>query len=340
MTFLRGCVDLFTGRQASHMGLYQYVDHAGAYNGKSMSGAKLWAAIEAAELHSGGINLFRCEERLLQAIASDIGHRLPEKTPVLEMGTGTLNAFCHKTLPIVRSLHSDEYICVDESSVFLQEIARHNASSSFSVRPILDDFFDGTTCYFDDDERDVLVCMFGSTIGNIVAPLSQKPPREALVEHLSRISYGINRGHLLVSFDADRNGEKIETFYTKQALFQLNTFYRMAAELPIAGAFSPAAFSYEAEWIPSSGQLAHMAIVQEDMAFRIGEAALQLHTGQRLHMKNSFKFLPDFFMDCCVEAGFEVEHCWGEPSGTNVCLLKKRVCSIARPGELSLRASA
>ncbi len=340
MSFLQGSIDLFTGRRCAHMGSYQYVDHKGMRNGQSLSGAKLWAEIEALELSSGDTNLFRSEERLLQKVAAEIYHFLPEGTPILEMGTGTPNAFRRKTLLIMMALRSIEYICVDESRAFLEQLVSNKALSKFKVKPILDDFFNGDKCYFDEQDRDVLTCMFGSTIGNIVAPLSDAPPKEALTQHLSLIAQAMNRGRLLVSFDGDCNGEKIKAFYTKQALFQLNTLYRMAAELPIKGNFDPDAFAYEAKWQLSSGQLSHMAFVQKDMAFNIGGTEIFLKEGQCLHMKNSFKFSPAFFTECCEQAGFRVEKLWSDPSLTHVCLLKKRVHVMENPVYLHTRASA
>lgn len=338
MSFLQGTIDFFTGARSSHMGSYQYVKHAGIRNGKSMSGAKLWAEIEADELTATETNLFSAEERILRAVAKDVGAYFPDCSPVLEMGTGTPNAFRKKTLLIMMALRSTEYICVDESSEFLNSLATNKALSGFKVRPILDDFFEGQNLYFDDPERDALVCMFGSTIGNIVAPLSEAPPKDALIEHLAMIAHAVNRGGLLVSFDADMDGDRITAFYGRQALFQLNTFFRMAEELPIKGGFDPYAFEYKPMWFAQSGTLAHMAIVTRDMSFDLGGKKIFLAAGQHLHMKNSFKFSPAFFSDCCEKAGFEVLKTWRDPSQTHVCLLKKRTQAIILPHQESLLA--
>ncbi len=330
MSFLGGSIDFFTGTRSSHMGSYQYVEHAGTRNGKSMSGAKLWAEIEAEELKATETNLFSAEERILRSVAKDVGAYFPDCSPILEMGTGTPNAFKKKTLLIMMALRSTEYICVDESSEFLKGLISNKALSRFKVRPILDDFFEGDKLYFDDPERDALICMFGSTIGNIVAPLGDAPPRDALIAHLSMIAQTINKGGLLVSFDADMNGEKVAAFYARQALFQLNTFFRMAVELPIKGDFDPYAFEYKPMWFAQSGTLAHMAIVARDMSFELGGKSISLVAGQKLHMKNSFRFSPAFFSDCCESAGFEILKTWRDPSLTNVYLLKKKTVAVSQ----------
>ncbi len=324
MSFLQGSIDLFSGRRVSHMGSYQYVAHAGKRDGKSMSGAELWAEIEAAELNSNDPNLFSAEETLLRKVSQEIEHQLPAGTPVLEMGTGTPNAFRKKTQLIMRAIHSNEYICVDESRAFLNELIASTALSGINVYPIEDDFFEGDPSYFNDIERDALICMFGSTIGNIVAPLNNQLPERALIEHLNTMAHAINNGYLLLSFDANQNGEKIVFFYEKQELFQLNTFYRMAAELPIQGNFDPQAFEYEATWIPSLGQLAHMAVVTRNMDFTLVDTKISLRKNQRLHLKNSFKFTPAFFEHCCSKAGLDVIKSWTDESLTHVYLLGKQ----------------
>ncbi len=324
MSFLQGSLNFFTGSRAAHMGSHQYVDHAGKRNGRSVSGAKLWAEIEVQELNSSDSNLFSAEEHLLRRVAREIHDFLPEGIPAVELGPGTPNAFRKKMLLIMMALRSVEYICADASQAFLNDIARNKALSGFAVRPILDDFFESSDCYFDDDERSSLVCLLGGTIGNIVAPISDCVPEVALVSHLSRLAKKNHDGWLLVSCNSNCDGDEIKAYYNNHTLFHLNIFDRMAAELPIDGDFDPCAFAYEPLWIPSSGQLAHMAVVMRNMDFVLSGNPLSLKKGQKLHIKNSFKFLPSFFSLCCSRAGLDVVKTWTDSSLTNVFLLKKR----------------
>lgn len=321
MSFLQGSIDLFTGKRSSHMGAYQYADHSGTRNGKNMSGAKLWAEIEAGEINATETNLFSAEERLIRTIGREIGDHFPFHSSILEMGTGTPNAFKKKTLLIMMALRSTEYICVDESAEFLNILSTDKALASFKVHPILSNFFEGDELYFDKPNKDALICMFGSTIGNIISPLSEKAPKQALIEHLSTIAKSISKGGLLVSFDTDTDGKKVKDFYNRQEAFQLNTFFRMEAELPISGDFDPNGFTYQANWIQSSGTLAHMAVASRDMTFTIGGKELSLAAGQSLHMKNSFKYSKSFFEECASEAGLEVIEKWQDDSPTCMFLL-------------------
>lgn len=331
MSFLRGSLDFLTGKRSSHMGTYQYVDHAGMRGNVSMSGAKLWAEIEASELKASGSNLMSSDERLMQHVSSEIHAYLPEGLPVLEMGPGTVSAFGKKMLRVLMALRSIHYICVDESSAFLRELAMSPALAGFKVVPILDDFFEGRQCYFEEEDRPALVCLLGGTIGNMPSPVSDRRPKEALVNHLSLLAQRIHDGWLLVSYDANHDGEGIKEYYSHHTLFHLNVFDRMAVELPLEGDFDPCAFDYEPLWIPSSGQAAHMAVVLRDMTFSLGGRKIELKQGQRLHLKNSFKFPPAFFASCCAQAGLDVVKTWTDPSQTSVCLLRKRPQAMALP---------
>jgi len=323
MSFLQGSFDLFRGCRVSHMGSYQYVDHAGRRNGKSMSGAKLWAELELASLTPNAENLFNAEELLLERVAKNINQYLPSGTSLLELGPGTSNAFKKKTLPIIRALGSEKCILVDESNAFLKAISSDQALNDVDTSFIEDDFLEDNYCYYPNEEGEALVCLFGSTIGNILSPRSDDLPSAALVSTLRQLSQTIGRGWLLISMDSNQDGAAVKEFYERQSLFQLNVFYRMAVELPLSAGFDPAAFGYEAQWNSHSGQLAHMAIANRDMRFKLGNQEIVLHEGQRLHLKNSYKFKPEFFEHCCALANLEIMHSWSDSSGSQVYLMKK-----------------
>jgi uncharacterized SAM-dependent methyltransferase len=323
MSFLQGSLDLFTERRVSHMGSYQYVSHAGARNGQSMSGAKLWADLESKELNSDRTNLFSAEEILLDKVAHGINDFIPSQTPILELGPGTLEAFSKKTLPIIKAVRTTECIFVDESRSFLNDISTCKDLKGIQSKLIEDDFLEGDFCYREDDTN-TLACLFGSTISNILSPVLDASPRTSLTDTLRKLAHTINNGWLLISFDANQNGKEIENFYTRQALFQLNVFYRMAVELPVDSDFDPSAFTYKAEWNASSGQLAHIAVVEHAQNFMLGNQQIRLRKGQKLHLKNSYKFHPGFFEECCIQANLGIVKSWSDYSDAKVYLLQKQ----------------
>ncbi|MCL2469939.1 MAG: L-histidine N(alpha)-methyltransferase [Alphaproteobacteria bacterium] len=324
MRFLQDSIDFFTKKRSAHMGVHQYADHAGMRGNIVMSGAQLWRQIEEAELHSTRDNLFHNEEVLVWLMSRELYDVLPAALPVFEMGPGTASAFQRNILPIMMSLRSIDYVCVDGSKAFLHEIENNGALTGFNVRTIHDDFFENDYCYIKDNQTQALVCLVGGTIGNMEAPMSEALPEKALIHNFFLLARKIRKGWLLVSFDSNDDGEKIKAYYNNHTLFSLNVFDRMAAELSIKGDFDPCGFSYEPYWLASSGQLAHMAVVLDDMSFTLGDKKIDLKKNEKFHLKNSFKFSPSFFMHCSEKAQLEHIKTWSDPSvSSQYCLFKK-----------------
>lgn len=317
MTFLNDSIDLFSGAACSHMGPYQYDSHAGMRNGCSTSGALLWAKAEAERATATG-NMVNAETNLLKTIANEISRYVPVNTPVVELGPGTITAFRNKTLSLIRVLNSPQCILVDESVAFLKQIYSATDLAGLKFKPYIDNFLRNEDVYF---EERALVCSFGSTISNIINPFSQEPPEESLTESLATMARAAYDGWLLIGVDTDQDGESIKAYFGKHGLFQLNVFDRMSVELPMEG-FDPTAFDYEPLWLGSSGQLAHMAVVNRNIDFSLNGQRFSLKKNAKLHIKNSYKFKPEFFEQCCTNAGLEIINTWSDDSPARVYLLK------------------
>ena len=318
MTFLQDSIDLFAGARGSHMGSHQYVPHKGVRLGKPTSGDLLWAEAEAQRITANG-SMLNSEAILLQAVAKEIGDYLPHGLTVIDLGPGTVQAFKSKVLPLIQALQSNVYIPVDESTGFLREITNaKDLEKNLQIRPIVDNFFDSNLNYCDGK---ALVCSFGATISNIENPVSDTLPEAALVQGLLHLAAAAHQGALLVAFDSNQNGEAVKAYYKQHGVFQTNIFDRMAVELPVKN-FDALAFDYEPLWIPASGQLAHMAVVNRDIDFSIGGKDISLKKEQRLHLKNSYKFTPEFFERACRIAGLKTIRAWADNSNSKAYLLE------------------
>lgn len=319
MAFLDSSIDWFLGVRSSHMGVEQYMAHDGRRNGRSTSGALLWAQAEADRMAAID-SKDNAEKSLLLEVERDIGTYIPYGTVFIELGPGTVATFNNKVLPIVDKLDSKTCIFVDQCTSFLNQITEQSIlAEDVEIRYFVDDFFENDHAYC---KEEALVCSLGSTISNIVNPISSQLPEQALVRSLENLSRAANNGWILVSFDSDHDGERIKGYFQKHALFQLNIFDRMAAELPIAGDFDPLAFTYEPEWIADSGQLAHVAAVARDMRFDLAGTQIHMRAGQKLHIKNCYKFAPAFFERCCRLANLAVVKQWSDASSAKIYLLK------------------
>jgi len=326
--FRQASIDFLNGKLVN-MGSFQYDDHLGMRNGVSTSGYKQWSEADqkrAAPSQTGEQNMASVERESAKKVAADIKRRklLPEGLPTVELGPGTLGAFVDQTLPIIQAFRGVACTIVDKARRFLEKICDEENSLGLRITPIESDFFESNDRYYNEDNEALLV-MFG-TISNINASISDELPKVELVEGLKRIANRINKGWLLLSFDSDQDGEKIKSYYQEHELFQLNIFDRMAIEGLEEGwldnRFDPTAFNYIAEWHPTSGQLAHTAVVNRDMTFSLNGKEVTFETGKKLHIKNSYKHTPEFFEECCKPAGLEVVEAWLD-SSVKFYLLKK-----------------
>jgi uncharacterized SAM-dependent methyltransferase len=332
MSFFNRTLDWFQGMRSSHMGPDQYVAHNGKDGDIAMSGPLLWSASEAETICKLG-NMVNAETKLISAATEEIANEIPKGTSVVELGPGTEAAFFNKTLPLVRRLQSKSCVLVDESTAFLEKLISSPVTQNLPITPVIDNFFETEYPYL---QHRALICSFGSTISNFEGPLSQTPPLKSLTNGLASMANAVSSGWLLVGFDSDHNEEHLKAFYSNQSLFQLNIFYRMATEFGsfISGDFDPRGLDYEPYWISSSGQLAHIAVVKRDMDFSIRNTAVSLKKGRKLHIKNSYKYTPDFFERCCNLAGLDVIRNWSDDSPAKLYLLR------IRPRKFQLRSWA
>jgi len=339
VSFLETSLELFQQKYAPDLGAEQYVHHCGLdQNGKPMSGALLWARAEAQRIRNarltGSPNILDVENRLVRKLHQRIrdyvswhnGDELCRNgLSLLECGPGTVRAFQSKTLPLVTNLQGQKSRCilVDRSNEFLLRIAALPLASALRIEFIRDDVFSGHR-YFAEDEA-ALIVMFGKTFGNLAAPVSDKPPVEAVVRTLQKIANSARQGWLAISVGSDLRGERAQAYYQAHPEFQLNIFYRMRAELLPDGNFFPENFEYKADIRGDHEfmQVVHTAVVRKDMCFRIDNKEITLRKHDRLHLKNSFCFSAPFFQKCARLAGTEPIDLLSDETGSDIHVLRK-----------------
>jgi uncharacterized SAM-dependent methyltransferase len=275
-----------------------------------MSGPVLWQEIEQ---NHAAYYIPTVEREMIAGIAAEVKAYVPEGTPFVDLGPGTLKTVAEKSLPFLRAVQSDTYIPVDTSIKSCSEagtvVRKHLPRAT--VVPCLQDFFSDNTepvC-----DRRALAFLGGITIANIEAPLSKKPPRSQLIRHLRNLARITNGGWLLASTDANQRKDENRAMYFENALIELNHLYRMAEELPFDG-FDPYSFEYDPFWIPESSQLAHTAIATRDMSVSVRSphwsGTIEIKARTRFHLKNSFKYTDAFFVSCAKDTGFDVLEKW------------------------------
>jgi uncharacterized SAM-dependent methyltransferase len=308
--FLLDSVALLQGERASHMGVHQFAEHKAKRYGKPMSGAALWREIER---NHNAYYIPGIEREMIATFAPEVKDFVPEGTPFVDLGPGTLKSVAEKSLPFLRAIRSEMYIPIDTSITFCSEagliVQKHVPGAT--IAPAFEDFFS------DDAEpacdRPAMAFLGGITIANIEAALSNNPPRSQLLrcfKNLARITHG---GWLLATTDANQDQAQNRAMYFENALIELNHLFRMAEELPFTG-FDPYAFEYDPLWIAEASQLAHTAIATKDMKVTVGSpfwsGVITIKAGTRFHLKNSFKYKDAFLTSCAEAAGLRAVKRW------------------------------
>ncbi|MFY9288434.1 MAG: L-histidine N(alpha)-methyltransferase [Alphaproteobacteria bacterium] len=277
-----------------------------------MSGALGWKRYEH---DCPSYYILRCEREMIGQVANDL-HELdlvPQGVPFIDLGPGTIEAVEEKSLPVVLALNSHTYVPVDVSLKFCSEaggvIKQH--LRDVVVSSSVENFFSDEV----DPALDTAGIGFlgGITIANIEAPLSKEKPTQELINGLKNLARITGGGWLLLTTDANQSEAENKAMYSENGLFEINTFYRMAHELPFKG-LNPDGFVYDPYWIPESSQLGHTALATEDMLVEVSSSCftgiIPVRKGQRYHLKNSFKYTDEFFIRCAKAAGYSVIEKW------------------------------
>ena len=302
--FLIDSIDLFLGRRTSHMGAHQYADHGAMRNNFRMSGALGWKRYEH---DCPSYYVLSCERYMIHEIAPQLSNYVALGTSMIDLGTGTIEAVQTKSLPIVRGLQSDVYVPIDASLKFCSEAGGviQKELPFTRIQPSVENFFSNNV------EPAIgapaLGFLGGITIGNIEAPMSIKKPTKALINTMKNLGCIVGGGWLLLSTDANQSERENKVMYNENGLFEINTFDRMAHELPIRG-LDPTSIVYDPIWIEESGQLAHTAVATRNMSLSINSTeftgVIEIKKDDRFHLKNSFKYTDDYFLTCAHQAGF------------------------------------
>ena len=308
--FLIDSVALLQHKRVSHMGAHQYVNHGAMRGDFPMSGTLGWQRYEN-DCPSYYIPM--CEKELIKEAALELGNFIEPGTPLVDLGTGTLEAVETKSLLLARALQSEIYAPVDASLKFCSEAGGlvQRVLPGIKIRPSIENFFSEDA----EPPIDIPAMGFlgGTTIANIEAPLSSRKPTAALISTLKNLGRIVSNGWLLLSTDSNQDEAENKAMYSENGLFEINTFDRMVYELPFSG-LDPTCIVYDPIWIKESSQFAHSALAIKDMSVSVEapefRGVIQIRRGDRFHLKNSFRYTDEYFLSCAEQARLSNLRIW------------------------------
>ena len=258
-------------------------------------------------------SLTATETALLEAQAPAIAAAMGPGT-LLEFGAGS----ARKVSPLLEAIeaagHTPAYVALDISAKHLLQACgrlqrRHPAAAIAGIccdysqlqalpeHPLLS----GSTH---------LGFFPGSSLGNF----EPEAARELLRQFRRLLGPG---GTLLIGIDQPKPVARLEAAYNDaagvSAAFALNLLARLNREL--AGDFDPAAFRYQARWIPQASHI-EMALVSE-RAQTVAAAGRRwtFAAGEALITETSAKYAPEAFLALAAAAGWRGAQRWSDPAG-------------------------
>ncbi len=329
--FHRDFIDLLTGRRTSHMGMHFYEDHDGRRGDQSMSGVKLWQDLADNE---PTYNIARDDIALLRRSMDSIALRIPVGLNLIDLGPGAEESIRAKSMRIVEAIQATGYQPVDGSSVFAARAAQiaKGLYPSIEVTPTVDDAFSMKS----DASRPSLTYFGGSTIGNLIHPVSLSFPENLLSDALRDLARHNAAGWTLLSFDTTQDALALERTYCNKRSkdFICNIMYRAASQLDMDG-FNPDFFESTPRWIKECHLWASFLTATRDQTFTLAGESFHVSKGQEFHVLNSYKFPPGLFKKAAAQAGLRIEYFTMDTSGTVLVLLRNMAASL---GDMEMAA--
>lgn len=223
------------------------------------------------------------EMALLEQIAPELHQRIPERSAVVEFGSGS----SAKTPLLLDAIEPAAYVPVDISGDYLEKSAEELRARypELPVVPVAADFGRAFDLPGDISGLPNLGFFPGSTIGNFV-------PRSAtdLLRHFREL-LGIG-ALLLIGMDRVKPIERLRAAYDEPegitAKFNLNLLERINRELD--GTIPLDAFHHEVRWNDILSRIEMHLLAIRDVEFTIAGRAFAFAAGQSIHTENSHKY--------------------------------------------------
>ena len=248
----------------------------------------------------------RTEAALLSDYAEEIRARLAGPHTIAEPGAGS----CEKIRLLLDAWQPQHYMPLEISRECLLDASRRLADDfpQLHITAVCADYCQAMTLP-DTLVRPGRVVFFpGSTIGNF-----EPQDRTAFLQGLHRLAGP--GGALLIGADLQKDSHRLNAAYNDEqghtAAFNLNALQHLNRELDCG--FNTDGMRHLAFYNPARERIEMHLECLCDQHIRLGETALTLQAGTRIHTENSYKFTVEGFSAELARAGFTPLGCWTDP---------------------------
>lgn len=310
--FYDGVIDLFLGQRAGHMGRYVFSSAKNAND--CVCGDKHWTDF----IHtSTAYYPYRHQIEIISRCAEQLGGITHDAPTYVDLGTGSLNSFEHKVLPILRAGQFNELIFVDLCHTFSKAATDRLGQEAFSLKTstFLGNFFTTLPAL----SQKAVINLFGITLGNIVVNLPHETPEQVLTRTLQHFANPLRKhgGYFIFDYDTNEDESSMHASYDHPSYhaMELTIAERVKRDLPTIG-FNPNEFEHITVWYPQWKLLAQELRAKSDLSFMIGPYRINTLRGQSYRTGSSFKYSDEVIEQSAKQAGFNKIAIFSLPGST------------------------
>lgn len=310
--FYDGIIDMFTGLREGHMGRYCF-SSARSLDDR-VRGDEHWTQFIKT---STAYYPYRHQIEIIRHAAKDIGRAVSDASTYVDLGTGSLNSFERKVLPIIRAGQFSEMIFVDLCTTFskLATARLQQEKLPITTSTYIGNFFKGLPT----TRTKTVISLFGITLGNIIVDIPREKPEQILARTMQHFSAPLAQhgGYFVFDYDTNEDEHSIHGSYDHPSYraMEMAILERVKRDLPTSD-FDPDDFEHVTAWYPKWKLLAQELRAKCDQRFSIGPYKFDLPEGKSFRTGSSFKYSDATIEQAANAAGFTKLQIFSMPGST------------------------
>ncbi len=299
--FYDGIVDMFTGLREGHLGRYCF--SSARDKNDQVRGDEHWTNFIKT---STTYYPYHDQIEIIRNSASQIGNLTSDATSWVDLGTGSLNSFERKVLPIIQSGSFKEIIFVDLCTTFskIATARLQQENMPIQTKTFIANFFNKLPRL----DSKAVINLFGITLGNIIVDLPRETPQQVLTATMKHFAAPLakNGGYFIFDYDTNEDEGSIHSTYDHPSYhaMEMAILERVKRDLPTLD-FYPEDFEHVTAWYPQWNLLAQELGAKVDMRFSLGPHRVDLPQGKSFRTGSSFKYSDDAIETAANSAGFK-----------------------------------